>query len=169
MSNNFSGFKLKICPRALRLMEQESTRHCHVETGGVVAGTGCASSREVIITHASEPGPQAYQARYAFKRDNLFCQKFLDNLARTSNGEIDYIGEWHKHFESNPRPSSRDIQTLTKIATDHNYHISRPLLLIIGLDNTKNSLRIFISDQFSKLTLVEWFECSDNEIIEGKA
>lgn len=168
MINSFSGLKLRICSSALRLMEQESKRRSHVETGGVVAGVGCALREEVIITHASQPGPRAYHARYAFKRDNLFCQNFLNNLARTSNGEIDYLGEWHKHFESNPRPSNRDVQTLTKIANDPNYHVSNPFLLIIGIDNAKKSLRVFINDGLSKLTLIEWFECNDDEVIKSE-
>lgn len=153
------NIKVSILAAALELMEKESARSQYAETGGVVAGFGSAENGELHISHASLPGPRARATRYSFQHDREFCQKFLDDLATQSNGKIDYLGEWHKHFEINPRPSGRDMRTMISIAENSAYHVNQPLLLIIGMNNRRNSLRVFATCKTEKLILTEWEEC----------
>lgn len=152
------NLKISISASALELIEKESAHAKYTETGGVIAGDGSVESGKIHISHASLPGPRAKATRYSFQHDREFCQKFLDDLAAESNGKIDYLGEWHKHFEVNPYPSGRDARTLFSIAENRDYHVDQPLLLIIGISNQRNSLRIFVTENAGRLVLADWEE-----------
>jgi integrative and conjugative element protein (TIGR02256 family) len=97
---------------------------------------------------------------YSFSRDTAYCQRFLDRLAVESKGEIDYLGEWHKHHETEPRPSSRDITTSRNIAASPDYHVDVCVLLIIGRSNRRNSLRAFAVNATGEVEKVSWGLCT---------
>ncbi len=155
-NEELKNLKITISASALKLMEEESSRAKFTETGGVIAGTGSIETGKVHISHASLPGPRARATRYFFQHDRKYCQKFLDDLAIQSSGKIDYLGEWHKHFELVPRPSGTDVKTLMSIAENSDYHVRRPLLLIIGVNNRSDSLRVFVTDKSRKLIPTDW-------------
>lgn len=67
-----------------------------IETGGVLAGR-IDDEGNFVITHASEPGPNAICTATKFEKDVAFCQTFLDDLYQHSNNTIVYLGEWHSH------------------------------------------------------------------------
>ena len=154
------NLRISILSEALKVkIETESARSKFTETGGVIAGTGSIATGKIQITHASLPGPKAQASRYTFNRDSVFCQNFLDKLASNSNGRIDYLGEWHKHFEITPIPSYKDKNALFEIAESPYYHVNQPLLLIIGNSNKRRSLRVFIThEETRRLILVDWEE-----------
>jgi integrative and conjugative element protein (TIGR02256 family) len=103
-----------------------------VETGGVLAGFVDSVLNAVVITAASGPGPKAIHGRYNFNRDAEFCQRFLNRQARLTSGVIDFVGEWHKHPETDPHPSPQDIDTYRKLAANKDANVPMPVLLIIG-------------------------------------
>ena len=144
----------------LDFIEQESAKASRTETGGVLAGHGDLIKGEVHITHASKPGPKARRTMFSFSRDTNYCQQFLDKIASQSHGQIDYLGEWHKHHEHLPRPSWRDIATSTDIALSSNYHVDLCLLLIIGRSNCRASLRAFMVDREGVTARVVWDVCT---------
>lgn len=156
------NIKISISASALDLMEKESARAKYTETGGVIAGIGSTEAGEIHISHASLPGPRAKATRYFFQHDREFCQKFLDDLAVQNNGKIDYLGEWHKHFEADPYPSGRDARTLLNIAENSDYHVDQPLLLIIGINNRSDSLRVYLASKTGKLIPAEWEKYVEN-------
>jgi integrative and conjugative element protein (TIGR02256 family) len=137
-------FKIAIEESVLEFLEAESLASPRTETGGVVAGRGSLDDGAVVLTHASGPGPRARRTRYSFARDKEYCQTFLDRVAVESGGEVDYLGEWHKHHEAEPRPSGQDIRTAADIAADLGYHVRLCLLLIMGASNSRSSLRVFV-------------------------
>lgn len=139
-----SGFKIAIQESVLEFLEAESLASPRMETGGVLAGRGSLAEGEIVITHASGPGPSAKRTPCSFARDKEYCQSFLDRLAVESRGEVDYLGEWHKHHETEPRPSGQDITTAADIAADPGYHVSLCLLLIMGASNRRGSIRVFV-------------------------
>lgn len=121
---------VRLTDSALLFMQKESNFHSKKETGGVLIGL--VENNGLIITVATGPGPNAKHGYASFKRDREYCQKKLDYWAVTTNGQWDYVGEWHKHTGISVVPSSVDINTLCYIAHAKNYHITQPVSLIIS-------------------------------------
>lgn len=138
-----SNGTVRICESVLYFIESEAAKAGKYETGGIIAGNGSFEESNIVITRASSSGPKAVKKRNFFSRDVFYCQRLLDQWAIMSKGKTDYLGEWHKHFEEKPHPSPLDLDTINRIAFDGNYHINRPILLIIGSSNHRDSLSSF--------------------------
>jgi len=110
----------------------ETEKRPGVETGGVLVGFVDARLIAVVVTAASGPGPRATHGRYHFNRDARFCQRFLDESASATRGVVDFVGEWHKHPEPDPHPSSQDRATYVALAGRGASDTPRPLVLIVG-------------------------------------
>lgn len=137
----------------LECQAADATRH---ETGGIIAGSGSVDEGTVVVSRASDGGPAASSTLTSFSRDTRHCQALLDGWAGESTGRIDYLGEWHKHFENEPSPSRRDICTLASIARDQAYHVAAPILFIIGQSNSRSSLRVFLIDAEACCAATDW-------------
>lgn len=109
----------------------------NAETGGILIGhvdeNGCA-----VVLRATGPGPQAERSPSRFVRDVEHVQGELERAARDLGAQGVYVGEWHSHWEADPRPSLLDVQSLVGIAEAPNYTTRCPAMIIAGLDpNTK--------------------------------
>jgi integrative and conjugative element protein (TIGR02256 family) len=111
-------------------MTEESSNS---ETGGILIGTIDDQHRAVVL-RATGPGPGARKSKEGFARDVEYVQAELDRLTRETKWQAVYIGEWHSHLESDPQPSTRDIDSMSGIAAAPNYLTRCPVLLIAGLD-----------------------------------
>lgn len=151
---------ISIKENVVDFLEQQARCGANQETGGIIAGLGSVEEGIVLISHASESGPTASRGPTFFSRDTAYCQRIVDEWASQSSGEIDYLGEWHKHFEDDPKPSARDLETLEGIVRDPDYHVTRALLLIIGNSNTRASLRMFLIDHKGRCAPMDWQLCS---------
>lgn len=162
-----SRYKLLIHSSVLGFLESEAAKATRTETGGVLAGRGDLEQGEVHLTHASKPGPNAKKTLFSFTRDTIYCQQFLDRVAIESKSQIDYLGEWHKHHEADPRPSFRDIITSREIALSPDYHVRLCLLLIIGRSNHRRSLRAFVISPSGDTARIEWSVCAGCESVSS--
>ena len=126
------------------------------ETGGIIGGRGTIEKHNVVITNASGPGPRAIHEKAFFSRDTKYCQSLADTWARKTLGNIDYLGEWHKHLEPNPWPSPRDIRTLKNIAGNKYYHVNNPILIIIGISSQRESIKLFVFDKAGRFSQADW-------------
>ena len=156
MNKMRSKNKIFIQEDVLFFIEKESRCSIYTETGGIIGGFGSFEDNNIIITKASDCGPNSKKKYNFFSRDTKYCQQIVDQWASKSSGEIDYLGEWHKHLESNPKPSSLDISTLTRIALSKNYHVLNPILVIIGNSNSRESLKTFVFNSHGSYINVEW-------------
>jgi integrative and conjugative element protein (TIGR02256 family) len=111
-----------------------------VETGGVLIGHRDAEGR-VHVREATDAGPNAVETALRFERDRDYCQSKIDDAARRLGVEGQYVGEWHSHLEADPRPSARDIESLTGIAEAPNYLTDEPVMLIAGRDPASGKVR----------------------------
>jgi integrative and conjugative element protein (TIGR02256 family) len=112
---------------------REAAQCGRLETGGVLLGRADARERTLIITHATGPGPDAVHQEHHFLRDASYCQAEIDRVYAESGGSIDYVGEWHKHREAEPRLSETDRSSLVAIAASPSYQVQRPIMLICGM------------------------------------
>lgn len=150
------ALRLQIKEEVLAFIEATAADSPAVETGGILAGLGSLAVGEVVITKASPPGPQALTRHHYFSRDTIYCQGVLDQWVFESQGRVDYIGEWHKHFEVIPHPSFLDIATLRNIAVSSSYHVQQAILLIIGESNCRSSLKSFVIDAKGNCYTIDW-------------
>lgn len=118
-------------------MRRESETKNGFETGGVLAGFVDSKLNVVVVTAASGPGPKAIHTPTTFNRDREFCQAFLNQLVTKTRGVVDFVGEWHKHREPDPYPSSVDRDTYCNLAADPNCHTNLPVVLIVGTDHSR--------------------------------
>lgn len=155
---------LKIEEKVLDFIETQSSKSKLVETGGIIAGKGSFEEKMIIITHASDGGPKAIKGKVLFSRDTQYCQSLVDKWTTKSIGKVDYVGEWHKHFEEIPFPSTQDKNTMRSIASTRDYHVNYPILLIIGISNNRDSMRIYMFDNKGKIFGVPWEVVSNKQV-----
>jgi integrative and conjugative element protein (TIGR02256 family) len=107
----------------------ETAKHKPNETGGVLVGR--VHEQKIIVTAASEAGPNAEHSPTRFLRDGAFAQQFLKEEC-SKKLEVKYLGEWHSHPSSSCSPSTTDITSLVEISQDPNYSSECPVMLIVG-------------------------------------
>jgi integrative and conjugative element protein (TIGR02256 family) len=104
------------------------------ETGGILIGrTDRDGSIDVLM--ATDAGPAAVETRTLFERDIDFVRQELALAAERLGHDIDYVGEWHSHVDASLRPSARDIESMTGIASSHNYLTREPIMIIARVDS----------------------------------
>jgi hypothetical protein len=64
-----------------------------VETGGILLGR--SASQLLWSPEPARQGPRARHGRFFFSRDTRFPQRYLDSIHDRTDGEEDYVGEWH--------------------------------------------------------------------------
>lgn len=113
---------------ARALVEKETLRRPRVETGGALFGY--ATGDDIVIACAYGPGPRAKHRRTTFEPHPATTQSLIDAIWSESDARYRYLGSWHSHPGSLPRPSGTDIQTAEAVATDPYVDLAAPLVLI---------------------------------------
>lgn len=148
---------IEIYQVARDLIIEEAKRRTGLETGGILVGYVEKERWALIITDATLPGPKAIHKPAYFLRDTSYCQAELDRMHEQSRGKIHYVGEWHKHLELDPKPSSLDKKSLTEIAVQPNYETDQPVLVICGIlalhNNSPFDLKAFLFDTSGAIKL----------------
>lgn len=109
---------------ANKLLSHRQTNVCSPESAGVLIGE--RRGIHVVITELSEPSKWDIRSRFMVDRISKHHQKVVDEAFKKSNGEWNYLGEWHTHPEDVPTPSMTDHSSWNK-------HLKSdlPLILII--------------------------------------
>ncbi len=142
-------WKYWISPKTLSLIIEEGWAKYPKETGGILIGR--QQGRVFYIETAIGPGLNAYHKDISFKRDGNFSQTHLDSMVLETQGQWDYLGEWHSH----PRymgPSSTDINSLINIQTSPKYNILQPILGLIIIERRIWRFHCYILSQNQRLT-----------------
>jgi integrative and conjugative element protein (TIGR02256 family) len=101
-----------------------------LETGGILLGT--AEPDAIVVRHAGRPGPDAIRRPDFFQRDLQHAQSFA-NQAFALDHSI-WIGEWHTHLHTPPRPSSRDLATYQTLLSDPELAFDYIVVIILADD-----------------------------------
>lgn len=94
------------------LLEQARTL-APLETGGVLMGWRRGGDRIVMGTIG--PGPKALHGRHMFLPDHAWQVARINETFAASGGNLDYLGDWHTHPESEAELSGLDRRTLQKL------------------------------------------------------
>jgi integrative and conjugative element protein (TIGR02256 family) len=84
-----------------------------LETGGLMLGWRDGDDR--IVAGLIGAGDKAVHARHAFEPDHEFQIEELSRVFAQTDGDLDYLGDWHTHPTGHVAMSWRDRRTLRKI------------------------------------------------------
>jgi len=132
-----------ISKSVLKRIEEETKFHYPNEFGGVFIGY--KSNLQFIITDILIPD-QYKNGQTIFIREPGTLNERLSEIHKMTNGEIEYLGEWHSHPNGPTTPSRTDINAMQEIATDKNINIDKPLLMIAEVDNISFGKDLYIYD-----------------------
>ena len=133
-----------------------NTRQSNVENevGGIILGNITSDNRIIVrmLRKATDP---TKSSKYYCVRDKVIAQKIIDKEFKESKGRIIYLGEWHTHPESIPKPSSQD-RIMIKEQFIYNY-ISTDFLLLIIIGQKKDYIGCYykkklLSNTFNSTT-----------------
>lgn len=113
-------------------MAAEANRVFPFETGGVLMGYWVDPGGEVVITHATGPGPRAVHGLYSFNPDADYQEEEIARHYEASGRLHSYLGDWHTHPRESAYLSRRDRRTLRKIATCPEARAPIPIMAVLG-------------------------------------
>lgn len=94
------------------------------ESAGVLIGE--VRDVHIILKDLSKPSKWDIRSRFMVNRISRHHQKAVYDAFKKSEGEWQYLGEWHTHPEDLPKPSMTDYTSWHK-----NLKSELPLILII--------------------------------------
>ncbi len=119
------------------------------ETGGILIGVYSENHSTAIISLVTGPPSDSASGFYWFKRGIKGLKQIIEKCW-TNNSY--YLGEWHFHPMSSPKPSSQDIKQIREIAFSNQYNCPEPIMLIIGGSYLSYKISVFVFEkQSSKL------------------
>lgn len=123
--------KVWLTAQVAQAMRQHARKLCPLETGGILLGWRSGEDRVVVDMRG--PGLRALHGRQCFLPDHTWQLDEIHRAFKESNGDIDYLGDWHSHPNGTAAMSQQDSITLRRITR----RVKEPLMLIIAgtLDN----------------------------------
>lgn len=113
------------------MIQADAARHAgRSERGGLLLGL--RRGAHLDIQEATLPGKHDRGSMFSFYRSAAGHQKHARRQWQRSGHVIDWVGEWHSHPQSVPTPSSIDLGSWQKIATDRKDQMA---FLILGYED----------------------------------
>jgi len=84
---------------------------------------------EVYVVDVTGPRRSDKRTRTSYVPDRKAEQREIDERFRSG---LIYVGDWHTHPEVNPRPSKRDIRSISECFRKSQHALSGFLLVIVG-------------------------------------
>lgn len=123
------------------------------ESGGMLFSNVFHDSK-LRVTYISTPTDRDIACKSFFQHDRRESQKLIDSLF--SHG-LHYVGDWHSHFEKQPKPSVKDIQSMKAVYNNSQHELKFMLHVIVGSSDDFRNAYVCITDGVS----VRKLECID--------
>lgn len=120
--------KVWLSRRAVDRIQSDACKYFPLETGGVLLGWRKGNDR--IIVDVIGAGPNALHGQTRFLPDHKWQMHHLAEAFRKSDGDLDYLGDWHTHPNGVAQLSDMDRGTLRRISRT----VADPLMLIAAGD-----------------------------------
>ncbi|SDY83376.1 ThiF family adenylyltransferase [Hymenobacter psychrophilus] len=140
-----AGWTLHISTRLMREMaKHRATRLKHEtqhfrETGGVLLGAFDTQRRQIyIVDHITAP-LDSQERGDSFIRGVEGLLDKVEAVKKLTNGQLDYVGEWHSHPPNNGTRPSTDDRKLFSWLCDHRIADGLPAVMAIAGDNVNIS------------------------------
>ena len=146
---NAHGERFKLSAQVEKLLKSYiQTRKTSPEAGGVLLGRYLLETHDVVVDWATGPKQKDRRGRFSYIRQPAGHQIVIDAQWHTSHGTCHYLGEWHTHPETVPRPSSVDQMNWKRLLRSHSGDNDPLYFVIVGTQTIKvwqgykNSLQI---------------------------
>jgi integrative and conjugative element protein (TIGR02256 family) len=144
-----NGGMLRISDSVLAVVETHRQRSCWAtEAGGVLLGRLIIERPDIVVDAVTVPTKKDARSRFAFHRAARPTQNAVDRAWAASDGERNYLGEWHTHPEDIPHPSSIDRRGWVRLARTAQFEQDSLVFLIIG-----------------RVTIAAWEVCRNSSLI----
>lgn len=117
--------------RILSFVQDEKNK---MEAGGVIMGRFIKDSKNVIIDKVTVPMIGDKRSRFSFIRGEKMHQRIITSTWIKSGGTCNYLGEWHTHPESYPKPSQIDIRNWKEILRNRTFSSQYLYFVIVGIN-----------------------------------
>ena len=131
------GYQIRLSPAAKAqlltwIKKSERVRGKDVETGGVLFGQIDDFLKVIWITAASGPPPDSKASKAEFICGTRGVAAMTAELEIRTRGAASFIGMWHTHPGSVPKPSPTDRSAMAKLLGSPDFGGRQFLMLIIG-------------------------------------
>jgi integrative and conjugative element protein (TIGR02256 family) len=79
-----------------------------IETAGVLVGNVDTDRQIVYVALALPSPPDSIERRASYERGSEGLSRQLENIQRVTQGQLDYVGEWHSHPDGSDTSLSTD-------------------------------------------------------------
>ena len=122
--------KIWLSSHVMRAMCRYARKLAPLENGGILLGWRAGVDRVVIDLRG--PGPRALHGQHCFLPDHAWHIEEIHRTFQESDGDVDYLGDWHSHPGGVAAMSELDSTTLRRIAC----RVKDPLMLIVAGSET---------------------------------
>jgi integrative and conjugative element protein (TIGR02256 family) len=131
------GYQLRLSPAAKAQMltwmsKSERNRGRDVETGGILFGQIDDFLKVIWITVASGPPPDSIASESGFVCGTRGVASMNAELIARTRGAVSFIGMWHTHPGSAPKPSPTDRSAMRELLGSPDFRGRQLLMLIVG-------------------------------------
>lgn len=140
---DYNHIAIHLSKSVLREIEEITSLHYPKEFGGIFIGF--KSELGIIITDVLVPD-KYINGRTVFVRHPGTLNERLEEIHKITNGEIQYLGEWHSHPDGPTYPSITDKDAMKEIAKDKKINEDNPLLMIAEVGQLPFGKDLYIYD-----------------------
>ena len=113
------------------------------ETGGILVGANVG--KDIRVSGASDPGPNADRSPTHFLRDTEYCRQFLETRYKESGA--DYVGEWHTHVVALHRLRHRRPRYFSRDIVDPDYDFESFAVILVILREGEAELLVYTAER----------------------
>ncbi|MFK5893851.1 MAG: Mov34/MPN/PAD-1 family protein [Pseudomonadota bacterium] len=131
VSNLDIGLTVSFTNECIDILKNNRRYNDETESGGLLFAKPLVGEK-IAISKISLPNKKDKSGKYFFIPDTTASQSEIN---RQFEMNLAYIGDWHTHPTSSPRPSPKDISTIKKIFRESTHCLNYTLMIIIGTSN----------------------------------
>lgn len=143
-----SGMVLVVPPAQLSAAKEWALEAYPNECGGILTGEYLEDGTTALVHEiVLIPDTNATNSRY--QRSGEYSDRVLKRVRQNSDGRIHYLGEWHTHPDSPPRPSLVDISSIYKLVKSGSLPVEAPVLVILSIADETSCWAAYLADNKS--------------------
>ena len=129
-----SYHKLIIKKSIIKTFSKLVSKKATNESGGILLGNVYKNHCEIV--KVTKPNKYDSFGPNFFVRSKRGAQPHINKAWKKSNGTEIYLGEWHTHFEEEPKPSLTDKNLIINSLRKTKMEIDFLFLIIVGFNRT---------------------------------